>query len=89
MITGAGLTAPVVEATAAAGTVFGQPQLALVVIAIASGASVLSHVNDSGFWLVSRYLRLTEAETLKTLTVMTTIVGVVGFTMVLAMWSVL
>ena len=86
MITGAGLTAPVVEATAAAGTVYSQPQLAMIVIAIASGASVLSHVNDSGFWLVSRYLGMNEAQTLKTLTVMTTIVGLVGFAMVLAMW---
>lgn len=86
MITGAGLTAPVVEATAAAGTVYSAPQLALVVIAIASGASVLSHVNDSGFWLVSRYLGMTEAQTLKTLTVMTTIVGIVGFCMVLLLW---
>lgn len=87
MITGAGLTAPVVEATAAAGTVYSDPQLALIVIAIASGASVLSHVNDSGFWLVSRYLGMTEAQTLKTLTVMTTIVGVVGFAMSMLMWT--
>lgn len=87
MITGAGLTAPVVEATAAAGTVYSDPQLALIVIAIASGSSVLSHVNDSGFWLVSRYLGMTEAQTLKTLTVMTTIVGIVGFLMVTLLWQ--
>jgi H+/gluconate symporter-like permease len=86
MITGAGLTAPVVEAAMASGTSYSAPQLALIVIAIASGASVLSHVNDSGFWLVSRYLGLSESQTLKSLTVMTTIVGLVGFTMVLAMW---
>jgi Gnt-I system low-affinity gluconate transporter len=86
MITGAGLTAPVVEATVAAGAVYSQPQLALVVIAIASGASVASHVNDSGFWLVSRYMGMSEAQTLKTFTSMTTIVGLVGFSMVLLMW---
>jgi len=87
MITGAGLTAPVVAATAAAGTVYSEPQLALIVIAIASGSSVISHVNDSGFWLVSRYLGLSEVQTFKTLTVMTTIVGLVGFGMVLLMWG--
>lgn len=53
--------------------------LALIVSSIASGAIVASHVNDSGFWLVSRYLGLTETQTLKTWTVMTTIIGVTGF----------
>ena len=53
--------------------------LALIVSSIASGAIVCSHVNDSGFWLVSRYLGLTETQTLKTWTVMTTIIGVSGF----------
>ena len=86
MITGAGLTAPVVEETIAAGIDYSQAQLALIVIAVASGASVLSHVNDSGFWLVSRYLGMTESQTLKVFTSMTTIVGLVGFAMVMLMW---
>jgi Gnt-I system low-affinity gluconate transporter len=50
-----------------------------LVIAIASGASILSHVNDSGFWLVSKYLGLNEKETFKSWTVMTTILSLVGF----------
>lgn len=53
--------------------------LALIVSSIASGAIVCSHVNDSGFWLVSRYLGLTETQTLRTWTVMTTIIGFTGF----------
>ena len=89
MITGAGLTAPVVEATMAAGTQYSGPQMALLVIAVSAGASVLSHVNDSGFWLVSRYLGMTETQTLKTHTVLTTIVGVTAFTVVLLLWSML
>ncbi len=74
MITAAGLAAPVVSAA-------GLPpqQVALVVVAIASGATACSHVNDSGFWLVSRYLHLSEAETLKSWTVASTLVGLVGF----------
>ncbi|NVN56882.1 gluconate transporter [bacterium Scap17] len=78
MITAAGLMAPVIDTLALSG-----PVLGLVVIAIASGATVLSHVNDSGFWLVSRYFGLTEKETLKSWTVMETLIGVIGVCMAL------
>ena len=57
--------------------------LALLVIAIASGATVLSHVNDSGFWLVSKYLNLSEKQTFRSWTVMTTLLGVTSFLLVL------
>ena len=53
-------------------------QLAAVTIAIGGGAIVLSHVNDSGFWLANRYLGLTEKQTLQTWTVMETIIGTTG-----------
>ena len=74
MITAAGIAAPIIEEFS-----LSQPQVALVVLAISSGATILSHVNDSGFWLVNRYLGLTEKETLKSWTVMETIISVVGF----------
>lgn len=74
MITAAGLTAPVAQVAGVEGA-----GLALIVIAIASGASMLSHVNDSGFWLVSRYLGLTESQTLRSWTVSTTLIGLTGF----------
>jgi len=74
MITAAGLTAPIVTLAA-----LSAPQTALVVIAIAAGASACSHVNDSGFWLVNRYFGQSEAQTLKTWTVCATLVGFVGF----------
>ncbi len=80
MLTAAGLCAPLALAAGLEGW-----DLARMVIAIAAGASVVSHVNDSGFWLVSRYFRLTERETLRTWTVASTLVGLVGFTMVLAL----
>ena len=54
------------------------PQRALIVIAIASGATVLSHVNDSGFWLVGKYFGMNEKQTLQSWTVMETIIGVCG-----------
>ena len=76
MLAAAGLTAPVL---AAMSDPLSAPQTAIIVIAIASGASLMSHVNDSGFWLVNRYLGQTEAETLRSWTVASTIVGVTGF----------
>ncbi len=73
MITAAGLTSPLLFGDV------GEIQKALLVIAIASGASIMSHVNDSGFWLVSKYLGLTEKQTFKSWTIMTTLIAVVGF----------
>lgn len=73
MITAAGLTAPV---AAVAG--LGAADTALLVIAIASGATMTSHVNDSGFWLVNQYLEQTPRETLQSWTVATTVMGITG-----------
>ena len=50
------------------------------VVAVAAGSVVLSHVNDSGFWLVGRFLEMDVRTTFKTWTVLETIIGVVGFT---------
>ena len=79
LTTTAGLIAPVVEATSG----LSEADLALIVIAIAGGATVLSHVNDSGFWLVGRFLAMDEKTTLKTWTVMETILGTMGFLLAL------
>jgi len=77
MITAAGITAPLLVGDIT------EINKALLVIAIASGASILSHVNDSGFWLVGKYLGLTEKQTFKSWTVMTTILALVGFATVI------
>lgn len=53
--------------------------LCFIVIAIAGGASVLSHFNDSGFWLVSRLFGMDEKTTLQTWTPMVTLIGVLAF----------
>lgn len=76
MITAAGLVAPMMDTFD-----LSQPEKALVVISIAAGASILSHFNDSGFWLVNKYLGLTEKQTLRSWTVMSVIVSVTGFSM--------
>lgn len=73
--TAAGLIAPAVQASTGLSSI----DLALIVIAIASGATALSHVNDSGFWLVGRFLGMDVKTTLKTWTVMETLIGFIGF----------
>ncbi len=73
MITAAGLTAPLMMES------ISDPMKALLVIAVASGASIMSHVNDSGFWLVGKYLGLSEKQTFQSWTAMTTILAVTGF----------
>lgn len=82
MVTAAGLMAGVTEGLT-------QPQLALVVVAIAAGASAVSHVNDSGFWLVSRYMMMTEKQTFQTWTVISTVVSVFGFALACLAWLLL
>ncbi|WP_312948147.1 gluconate:H+ symporter [Agrobacterium sp.] len=74
LITAAGLIQPAVQAAGYQGI-----ELAAIVIAIASGSAVLSHVNDSGFWLVGRFFEMDIKTTFKTWTVMQTLVGLVGF----------
>lgn len=83
MITGAGIIAPVLPAFDVS-----DPGKALIVLSIAAGATTLSHVNDSGFWLVGKYLGLTEKQTLQSWTVMETIISVVGFALclILSFW---
>ncbi|MFH0843531.1 MAG: gluconate:H+ symporter [Bacteroidota bacterium] len=73
MITSAGIIAPLLP-------VFnlGQPEVAIIVISIAAGATILSHVNDSGFWIVSKYLGMNEKQTLQSWTIMETIIAVTG-----------
>jgi Gnt-I system low-affinity gluconate transporter len=83
MITAAGIIAPLLSSFN-----LDQQNVALIVIAIAAGATILSHVNDSGFWIVSKYLGMNEKQTLQTWTVMETIIAVSGlvFTLFLSLF---
>ncbi len=83
MITAAGIISPLLSTFN-----LNQPNVALVVIAIAAGATILSHVNDSGFWIVSKYLGMNEKQTLRSWTVMETIIAVCGlaFTLILSLF---
>jgi GntP family gluconate:H+ symporter len=69
-----GIVGPLVEHAA-----LSQPRLALIVVALGAGATAASHINDAGFWLVSRYFGISEKDTLKSWTVMETIMGFTAF----------
>ncbi|MDI2029299.1 gluconate:H+ symporter [Saccharopolyspora sp. TS4A08] len=66
-----------------------QPEIALVVVAVAAGGTVLSHVNDSGFWLFNRYMDLDIRGTLKSWTLMETFMGGAAFLIAAALSAVL
>ena len=50
----------------------------IVIIALGAGSIVASHVNDGGFWLVKEYLGLDVGQTLRSWTVIETIISVTG-----------
>lgn len=57
----------------------------LMVLAIGSGSLMLSHINDAGFWLFKEYFNLSINDTLRTWTVMESLVSVIGLLGVLAL----
>ncbi|MEV8134829.1 GntP family transporter [Microbacterium aurantiacum] len=63
-------------------------QVVAITLAIAFGALGLSHVNDSGFWVVTRYLGLSVADGLRSWTVLTTVLGLAGFAGASIVWAV-
>src|SRR5207244_12781239 len=71
MTTSAGIVAPIAAVTPGA-------HAELLVLATGAGSLVLSHVNDSGFWLIKEFFNMTVQQTLKTWTVAETIIGVAG-----------
>ncbi len=74
MITAGGLIAPITSSLT-----LSQPELALIVIAIASGSTILSHVNDSGFWMINRYFGLSIQDTLRSWTISELLISITGF----------
>ena len=76
--TAVGIVAPVVAGVPGV-------NLELLVLAMGAGSLILSHVNDGGFWLVKEYFNMSVTQTLKTWTVMETIISIVAlvFTLLL------
>ncbi|TFD64585.1 GntP family permease [Cryobacterium sp. Hb1] len=82
LTTTAALLQPVVMGSPA----FNPVELAAIVLALAAGSVFAGHVNDSGFWLVSRFFGMDTKTTLKTWTVGQALVGIVGFTIAAAIY---
>lgn len=78
MITAAGIVSPLLAVSPVS-----EMQRALVVLAIAAGSVAASHVNDSGFWLVCKYLNMTEGQTLKTWTFITAFLSLCSLVLVI------
>jgi Gnt-I system high-affinity gluconate transporter len=76
-LTAAGIVLPLIQSTGA--------NAELMVLAIGSGSLMLSHVNDGGFWLFKEYFNLSVKDTLRTWTLMETIVSIIGLLGVLAL----
>ena len=54
-----------------------------IVLALCCGGTLLSHVNDAGFWIVNQYFGMTVPQTLRTWTAMKVITSLVGLAIVL------
>ena len=77
IITAAGIVAPLVK-----GLHGYSPEI--IVLAVCCGGTIISHVNDAGFWLVNQYFGMSVADTLRTWSGMKVIISLVGFGIVLA-----
>ena len=77
IITAAGIVAPLVK-----GLHGYSPEI--IVLSVCCGGTIISHVNDAGFWLVNQYFGMSVATTLRTWSLMKVIISVVGFGIVLA-----
>ncbi|WP_330348469.1 GntP family permease [Streptomyces sp. NBC_00582] len=74
IVTTAGIVAPLL-----AEGHHSQAFVALVIMAISAGSIFASHVNDGGFWMVAKYFGITERDTLRTWTVLESVLSVAGF----------
>jgi GntP family gluconate:H+ symporter len=82
IVTAAGIVAPLASGLAPA-------HLSLLVLSVGAGSLIFSHVNDAGFWLVKEYFGLTVGQTLKTWSLMETVIAAMGLAVVLALSAVL
>lgn len=76
IITAAGIVAPLVK-----GIPGYQPEM--IVLALSAGGTILSHVNDAGFWIVNEYFGMTVPQTLQSWTTMKVITSLVGIACIL------
>jgi gluconate:H+ symporter, GntP family len=85
LATGSATVATITASSLMLGLVEGLPsaEVSLVVLAVGAGSVFFSHVNDAGFWLVNQYFRLSVGQTIKTWSLMETVLSVTGLVVVL------
>lgn len=85
LATGSATVATITASALMLGLVDGlsQGETSLVVLAIGSGSVFFSHVNDAGFWLVKEYFGLSVGQTIKSWSLMETVLSVTGLIFVL------
>jgi GntP family gluconate:H+ symporter len=85
LATGSATVATITASSLILGLVEGMPsaEVSLVVLAVGAGSLFFSHVNDAGFWLVNQYFRLSVGQTIKTWSIMETVLSVSGLAVVL------
>ncbi len=85
LATGSATVATITASALMVGLVDGlsQGEVSLVVLAIGAGSVFFSHVNDAGFWLVKEYFGLSVGQTIKSWSLMETILSVTGLIFVL------
>ncbi|MBC2868295.1 GntP family permease [Streptomyces mexicanus] len=80
IVTTAGIVAPLL-----AEGHHSQAFVALVIMAVSAGSIFASHVNDGGFWMVAKYFGISERDTLKTWTVLESVLSLAGFAVALVL----
>ena len=85
LATGSATVATITASSLMVGVVAGQStaETSLVVLAVGAGSVFFSHVNDAGFWLVKEYFGMTVGQTIKTWSLMETVLSVSGLVFVL------
>jgi GntP family gluconate:H+ symporter len=85
LATGSATVATITASSLILGLVEGMSpsETSLVVLAVGAGSLFFSHVNDAGFWLVNQYFRLSVGQTIKTWSIMETVLSVSGLVVVL------
>ena len=79
IVTTAGIVAPLLAGGLLPGLI------ALIMMAISAGSIFACHVNDGGFWIVAKYFSISDRDTLKTWTVLETVLSVAGFVVAAAL----
>ena len=82
IITAGGIVAPLVK-----GIPGYTPEM--ILLALCAGGTVLSHVNDAGFWLVNQCFGMTVPQTLRSWTAMKVVTSITGITLVLILQALL